>query len=1181
MNDKEYFGKIDRIDTNRGFAILYTPSGEYFLHITNFKGDGFHLLRKDDYVLFEKSIDRVRNRRQAIKAELIVSYDDWKKIFDGFPERLMKSWLPKFDLSFPAFYCYEFQCDNDTIESFVKSKLNAGQIRDFIETFTSFLKIVNNIDFAIDGKEDHPSLMDVDFWNEKVGRKLITVFNKLVNEYVPKETERNIFVDFYLYGVSTPISWDLVSKNIRFINVSELGLLLNISHPEENKLCDLFDRLLEHLYPYGERSIKELFLLAKEHLSKKCFDDWKDKKVNELNNDTLLKFYLDKTIELNWDKIFQILGIVPYRDLDVLLSISMPDSKVIHDLIEKLISLQRDSRAYTEAFTIAKKCFPEAEYNIWKEQKINQLDGKNLVSLYLNRTLEIDWCKVLQFIDSINYTSLDDLLKIASPDKLVILDLADKLIQTKNDYYASKKAFEICHEFLSDADYAKWKDEKLTQLDGGIIVKLYLYKIIALDWNRIIQLINVPTFKEFINLLDLSVPENEVLYVLLDKWISRPYLEAFVEAFEIAEKHLPQVDFATWKDKKVKQMNESEWYSLWNSQKISDPPVDFIFGGLLGKETISISFDSVRSRMDLKVLLEKAKEYIQNVVEIQTLKGFRELQKAILLYVECKQTIENVLQSRTCFSGSVDKQVDKEKELIKVDVDELIKMENPLVNLILWSMEQTEEFDFETFKSKFVYFSPKEQALMIKHLFYYKAIGKMDLTIEMLQSIIRFDANLYKELDIDEQKNIDLSTDVIIQSLAKFSMENKFIIEQELFEIVYMRLGAYKNAHFQIGCYFDKCLGRKITRVTGRVINGFIPIEHRADGNDYYLISVQGFLNNENVFGNGQNDNRPYITRETFENRLREIRNINNSRYDPSKSAWCVPLAERNSVYNFAVRNLYKMENEEDSYLWSYHYEEAKAPYNYCHGREANCEDQLTRTKFLWCKGQKCFWPYISLHEKDKWKEYTMLDFCSILGFDLDWKGSSGGFIKYGKYLFLVDMVDRATSLLEHLYCKECGEILYPKKAGNFLVLTVPYYACKNDKCGAFDKPIYLSHCSTTKCHGIIDERETKQCPNGWYICPSCGNCCSTNIFAKRIADRQTLQLGKSPTLEHLYVNKMGHLEKSEYYCWKCARPIMSNDGGRTYVCEACDVKYDISYLNIDRTYKSVEYFLSQNERNL
>ena len=115
------------------------------------------------------------------------------------------------------------------------------------------------------------------------------------------------------------------------------------------------------------------------------------------------------------------------------------------------------------------------------------------------------------------------------------------------------------------------------------------------------------------------------------------------------------------------------------------------------------------------------------------------------------------------------------------------------------------------------------------------------------------------------------------------------------------------------------------------------------------------------------------------------------------------------------------------------------------------------------------------------------------------------------------------------------------------------FFSCINPNCTEANKPIYLNFCYRCK-KGLIDSRDTKQCPNGWYICPTCFACCDDELYERQA---QRYILSNRPVPDR--INKMlghGHNDKGEYFCPDCGIPVqtLKDEHGHEYRgCPSCN----------------------------
>lgn len=233
----------------------------------------------------------------------------------------------------------------------------------------------------------------------------------------------------------------------------------------------------------------------------------------------------------------------------------------------------------------------------------------------------------------------------------------------------------------------------------------------------------------------------------------------------------------------------------------------------------------------------------------------------------------------------------------------------------------------------------------------------------------------------------------------------------------------------------------------------------------------------------------------------------------------------------------------------------------FCECRLANDLSRGEALPFYWCDNKPCFRNIIRFHTPEEWEQYTLLDFMRILHIPVDYTSKVNGVTKFGFYIFFNTYLKGFAKFYEHLKCRECGELLHPKDLSNFATMSVTEFSCQNPNCSEKDNIVYLNHCfNRPKCTAIIDSRDSKKCPNGRYICPECGGCCSTKNEQNRLSN---LQMTGGYIPQHLSVfieRRLGHWEKDERYCYKCGKIMMQTPEG--FVCDGCDVKYNYSSRN-------------------
>lgn len=231
----------------------------------------------------------------------------------------------------------------------------------------------------------------------------------------------------------------------------------------------------------------------------------------------------------------------------------------------------------------------------------------------------------------------------------------------------------------------------------------------------------------------------------------------------------------------------------------------------------------------------------------------------------------------------------------------------------------------------------------------------------------------------------------------------------------------------------------------------------------------------------------------------------------------------------------------------------------FCEGRELEKKYE-GETRYR-CRSNNCARSTVKLHSS--WDKYTMYDFCHVLNFDLSDVDYAGFRCENGKYLKFMTLLNRFAQFAEHLYCRECHRLMMPAGGLTNLGVTVSSrYECVSKDCAKRGIRIYLSHCFNPECGEPIDERDSAKCPNGWFICKQCATCCSNYKNSQLLGFYKTYRPSAIPPgLELAVQNRIGHLEKGEYYCPSCGGALESvlDRSDLDHACTKCGATYSIS----------------------
>ena len=207
---------------------------------------------------------------------------------------------------------------------------------------------------------------------------------------------------------------------------------------------------------------------------------------------------------------------------------------------------------------------------------------------------------------------------------------------------------------------------------------------------------------------------------------------------------------------------------------------------------------------------------------------------------------------------------------------------------------------------------------------------------------------------------------------------------------------------------------------------------------------------------------------------------------------------------------------------------------------------------FFWCRGKECFGNALTNQTIDTttdWKHYTLYHLLEIIGFNVLEKTEAGYEPKEAVRIFLA-IAYKTMQKFERLKCRECGHLLFSNIGDQFNRYN--HFSCRNQVCPEYNKVVYVNHCYQCK-KGLIDSRDSKQCGNGWYICPNCASCCDDEQF-ERLAQKYIVTKQPVPS----FIQNMrghGHNNKGLYFCPSCGNQLMQTSG---FYCSQCQKSYNV-----------------------
>lgn len=656
-------------------------------------------------------------------------------------------------------------------------------------------------------------------------------------------------------------------------------------------------------------------------------------------------------------------------------------------------------------------------------------------------------------------------------------------------------------------------------------IDLYKKNIIKdIDIDFIIYYINEFSLEDVSLIFDNHTIEGEDKLRLFNILYEKTDIQnnKLKELITLAQKELGE-SYETWHDKKATALTEEQKYNWWKAGLYNSFPASYFEDSILNDKESSYKILNGYLQTGMISISDAINLLCNGLDKYQSISNRYEFYK-VFYHIKALLSIDNNSKER------------------------ILAYDNAFFKVCLWFNQTIEEFDFSVLASKFIYFNPDDQVKIIKRLFRLADTGKITLNVEMLESLTRVDADLFAIIAREHPCiPIDISTEVIVKALSNIKVLGHFSTDKEVFETLF-KASHYTSKYIKISEYFDKCSGR----ITLQRTKDDTPLgKIKREGNMfcvelYTSITVNAYSNYYGSYERQQRNSR-------FDEMLQTIKKIEGRRWNSTKSVWEVPVAAENELYEFARNYCIEIEGDTNYHLRNFKENNEGHPYGieFCEGRPAPNKDSYTNRAFLWCRNGSCFHSSISMHSPEDYEKYTLLDFCRILGINTDSTDSQQRVVKYGKYLAFSSIINRTNNILEHLYCRECGQMLLPSGLSNYQAHLVTNFHCSNSNCSQYGQDIYISKCFNWKCNGIIDKRDSKSCPNGWVICPQCGSCCSNRITSQRIEHLRELNQPVPITLYDFIRLKAGHLEKREFFCSECGVQMEKLEYDR-FFCPKC-----------------------------
>ncbi|MGH1383689.1 cold shock domain-containing protein [Kordia sp.] len=1138
-------GIIKWFDTSKGFGVIITPTnGEYFIHKSNIQDKSLELTPKTP-VVFKPDFEK--NKKTAKNCNPPKNTDDLFTILllSGNNQTVSIKTKIKGTSRWGNPYIRDEFISYNVVEISLNYIFNKKSESDLFALVTdAYIQIKDTI-----GKFDYNNLFQV--------------ITKHINQLQIEDSSQFIDKCYRFFGenLSEGILFSIwKSKNFHFISKSEFEdyeipekiLLQNV----KNLTVDDLERIKE--YEDGDNSCYKIVI----------------EKIKEISNqtpfDTIIETY--KFIEVVKDnskkeRLLDDLNEILYKnslnEINVRLNELPPisDKTILskYNNLKQLIPTEISEKQKVElskiiSETIINKSSELVKTDLWLSGYIDKIENTQIVELLCNENIQIN-------------DKLKAIEKTHNSDQIILI------LEGLLDKQKSQEIFELIEQFVKQENELGYYFELKSAIETGDFGDDKIGYNLLKTFQTIIKekttkeeqtklffegwLDNYPP--DYILFIAQNLTEEELRKILKNNYTEGDYLFKLLETksneisnketnwfLKLSQEFLSIEDFEKIDNLLIDQTTDEIWFKLWENKATK----------ILRKEYLVDYLDDEQSKY------KKIHKWINSdIISKEKISEF--------LYekLEQKTDITDRIEFYTAFNI-----IQKLIELDSKWADGISSLKNNFFNLLLWHLDITNNFDFDTLKGKFIYFKPIDQVYIFKRLFYLKHTKKIDFTFKELDEIVRADVDLFLTNEkINNDFVLDISTHILIEAIKSYQTKNNFLFESDL---ILKDLKNNSRKKFKIENYFEDCPGR-LTADWNWKTNGNIKKNSFPNDNErfYYSIEFETAFPRE---GNNYYGSYTYFEKNPmFETLKDDVKKITGRKWNPDKKHWGVPSSSESEVFEFAKRYRFfidlgnKKHYDNNTHLVEYSRDEKPIGISFCEGRKSNKKHNKLNCEFWWCTNQPCFQfaeiDHLSDNfsipndaNKKRWEYYKLIDILRVLNINTDEKKETPvDFIPDGNYYKFIGHINAFNRLIDKLYCHSCDELLYPTETSHFALYRDTKFHCVNDNCSEHNKTIYLNHCLNGECNNIIDSRISKTCNNGLYICDSCGSCCSDAMFRRRLDNLKLVGSYTHPELVRNVQEENGHLEKAEYYCFKC-KGMMMEINDKKYECKSCNVSYDL-----------------------
>lgn len=741
-------GLVKWFDNDKGFGVLGTPNDEeYFLHINSFLSKPEEVL-KETPIAFSPKIDKYKDRKFAEASRLVGKPEDLKLIF---------SHLGNSDIV--------------EIEFEVTRRGRLGRTYQGKEIHNYSLIGIALEYFFHDKSKDEISDSIIDYYDNDLDPKNFIIFCEVIDIYFPKYFSSDNATDiltrvFFHFGNN--LNDDILfavwkQKKFKFISYNEND---DFEIPETV--------LRNHVFEIGKLELIRIFNFS--YGADFCFFYARSKFIN---------------IEsLSSSELFELYQFVEYEDedgqvnrtkqLDTLYS-----KRIEFELIEETnqlgtIHTNVDLSKYTRLIQlipnqlrdidrikitgaihkiIAERCSDDFKIELWLKGIVEELPLHYFIKYFNDEDTKTD--KRLECLIKLKTDMQFELLKHYSIDntfekgfmligRLVKLEysLSNNFDITKvffdDEFWRDKRCYELFELFTR---YVNANSNDKQKLD--LFLKGFLKNV---SRNIIIDNIYLLEKGDFIKIFRNISEDKEFIKFILIKNFTPDRISCYLWLYDLAIEFLDQERFSLFDIEVFDTIDHPEYFKLWEAGKAKIFP-----------------------QRQIEELLQDNFEVYANIHEWIINKAITSHEISEIFFSYLRKQI--LVTDRIVFY----KQLNHIKFILQLNefhLDRIKQFNNDTYNIFLWVLDKDIIFNYDSLKRKFIYFAPDDQVRIVRKLFFLKAMGHFDLTIEKLEELTRFDLDLYMtNIKVNPSIPIDISTDVVIKALSSYQRDKRFLVE--------------------------------------------------------------------------------------------------------------------------------------------------------------------------------------------------------------------------------------------------------------------------------------------------------------------------------------------------------------------------------------------------------------------